>query len=334
MERVNKDLLLSQLELVQPGLSTREVIEQSSCYIFRDGLVSTYNDEIACTHKSCISIQGAVQAQPLLSLLRQLKEEDVEVGVTEKGFMIKGKRKVAYIKMEQDILLPVDTVDRPEKWRAVAEEMSEAIKLVQQCVSKNEEYFALTCIHLHPTWIEACDSLQVARSTFKTGLKKPILVKRDSLKWVSELDMQKFSETENWLHFKNSSGLILSCRRWEDEFPDMTTVLKSTGTALSLPKGLAEAAKKAAIFTSDTQETNQILIKLSPGKMRLEGTGVAGKYIEQAVVKYAGKSIAFLISPDLLQEITKKHSSCEVTTDHLIITGTNFKYVSCVGAVD
>ncbi len=77
--RVDRKLFLMQLESVMPGLSTREIIEQSSCFIFKDGKVQTYNDEIGCTQNSCLSIRGAVQALPLISILRKLKEKYLEV---------------------------------------------------------------------------------------------------------------------------------------------------------------------------------------------------------------------------------------------------------------
>lgn len=331
-QKINKDQLLSQLELVQPGLSNREIIEQSSCYIFRDGLLCTYNDEIACTLKSCLDITGAVRATPLLSLLRQLKEEVIEISTTETALVVRGKSKRADIVMEADITIPIESVERPTKWSPVSEQFSEAVKLVEQCVSKNEEHFSLTCIHIHPHWVEACDNHQATRVDLDTGIKKSILAKRDSLKWVSELDMQKFCETENWLHFKNSSGLILSCRRYEDEFPELDAVLDNTGEKMSLPKGLVEAAKKASIFSSDTQDSNQILVKLEPSKLRLEGSGVTGSYKEVKKVSYKGPKISFLVGPDLLQEITKQHNQCEVSKNHLIVRGPNFRFVSCVGA--
>ena len=75
---INREELLKQLESVLPGLSTREIIEQSSCFIFKDETVNTYNDEIACSQKSVLKIEGAVQALPFISLLRKLKEEELE----------------------------------------------------------------------------------------------------------------------------------------------------------------------------------------------------------------------------------------------------------------
>ena len=62
--KINREELLNQLESVLPGLSTREIIEQSSCFVFMNKEVITYNDEISCSHKSRLDIEGAIVATP------------------------------------------------------------------------------------------------------------------------------------------------------------------------------------------------------------------------------------------------------------------------------
>ena len=77
--KINREELLNQLESVQPGLSIREIIEQSSCFVFQDGKVITYNDEIFCSQKTPLKIKGAVLAAPLIALLRKMVETEVDI---------------------------------------------------------------------------------------------------------------------------------------------------------------------------------------------------------------------------------------------------------------
>jgi hypothetical protein len=73
MSQVNREVLLQQLESVQAGLSSREIIEQSSCFVFKDGNVVTFNDEVSCSRPCELgSFTGAVQAAPLLSIREML----------------------------------------------------------------------------------------------------------------------------------------------------------------------------------------------------------------------------------------------------------------------
>ena len=57
--RVSREKLMQALEAVSPGLANRELIEQSSCFVFKSGMVMTFNDEVAgrFTYVSCL---GAV----------------------------------------------------------------------------------------------------------------------------------------------------------------------------------------------------------------------------------------------------------------------------------
>jgi len=73
--------LLGCLELLTPGLAKKELIEQSACFVFRDGLAQTFNDEVACSMKADYGIEGAVPAEPLLNLLRQLPDENIKLGM-------------------------------------------------------------------------------------------------------------------------------------------------------------------------------------------------------------------------------------------------------------
>jgi hypothetical protein len=69
MNRINREEFLRNLESVEPGLSPREILEQSSCFIFQKGWIKTFNDEVACKIKSPLKLEGAVQAAPLLAIL-------------------------------------------------------------------------------------------------------------------------------------------------------------------------------------------------------------------------------------------------------------------------
>ncbi len=332
---VNREKLLNCLEAVQPGLSTREIVEQSSCFIFEDGRVMSYNDEIACSIETGIKLEGAIQAVPLMGILRKLQEETLKLTAGKDQLLIEGKRKKAGIRMEVEILLPIDKVERPKKWRKLPDDFCDAIKIVEQCAGTDESNFFLTCVHIHPKFVEACDNHQVSRYKVKTGVKKETLVRRDSIKHVVSFDMTEFSETESWMHFRNPAGLVLSCRRYAEEYSDVSKFLKVKGEPITLPKGLADAADKAEVFSSENTEVedNQVLVDLRPGKLRITGRGVSGWYTENRKLKYNGPALSFQIAPKLLIELTQRHNECEISSTALKVDGGKFVYVTCLGEV-
>ena len=331
---INREDLLHQLESVQAGLSSREIIEQSSCFVFQNGRVYTYNDEVACSIKTSLTLDGAVQAAPLLAILGKLAEPELEVEEGANGELVfVGKKRRIELVREAKVNLPIDKVEVPTEWRPLTGDFVEAVGLVQHCASRDESKFSLTCIHIAPKFIEACDNYQVTRVKVLTGVESSVLVRSTSLKNIVSLGMEKVSETESWIHFQNATGLILSCRRYVETYPDLKAILQMEGHPITIPRGLGEAADRAAVFATDTSGECQVSIEVKPGKLRIKGTGAAGNYVEMKKLIYDGPHLSFLIAPELLIEITKRHTDAEVNGQKLKVNGGKWVYVTCLGAV-
>jgi hypothetical protein len=286
--KINRKELLTALESVTPGLSSKEIIEQSASFVFHDGRAITFNDEVAASVACDLGIEGAVTAEPLLALLRKLEEDELEVEAKEGQFTVKGNRRRAGIRMEAQVTLPIDVIEKPGKWTKLPEKFVEAVGIVGQCASHDDSQFILTCVHLHPEWVEACDNLQVCRYPVKTGFSKPLLVRRSALKSVADAGVVEFSECENWIHFRNVGKVVLSCRRYAEQYPDLGKLLMVKGTKTGLPKDLGDAVDKAVIFSARTDNENQVTVELRPGKVKVVGEGTEGWYREVKDVDYQG----------------------------------------------
>lgn len=334
MAKINREQFLSILQSVAPGLSPRETIEQSSCFVFREGEVLSFNEEVACSHAVPVNFTGAVSAEPLMAILGKLTEEIVDVDLVGNEVVVGGKRRQAGIRLDSEILLPVDSVEKPEEWKRLPEGFTEAINICQQCAGKDETKFYLTCVHLHPKWIEASDDFQISRFKIATGISESSLVRRDSIKSILDMGVVELSETPTWIHFRNTGGLVLSCRRYMENYPSegITKFLKSPGEPVALPKGLRDAADRAQIFSKENADSNQVLVELKPGKVRLKGIGVNGWYTETGKVKYQGNPIAFLISPAVLMDITQRHNEFLIGESVLRVDAGRFQYASCLSA--
>lgn len=312
--RVSRENLLNTLELVSPGLSTKGDLEQSNCFVFKEGQVITFNDETACRCKSPIDIEGAVYADTLRGILHKLKEDEIEVSQNKGGLFIRGKsRRRMEVRMEEKIELPLENLEKPKKWKPLSEKFSDAVEFVEGCAGRDEANFALTCIHLHQEYVEAFDNYQFARYRVKTDLKQELLVKQLSLRNIINLTMIEFSETDNWVHFRNARKVILSCRRYMDEYLDLDHIPKVKGTKIALPPGLADASDRAEVFSVHNPQENQIKVDLKPGWVTVKGTGQFGWYSERKKVNYSGKPRRFMIQPKMMMQLVKNHSECEVT---------------------
>lgn len=330
--KINRETFLSDLEMVKGGLSPREFIEQSSCFVFQDGMVMTFNDEVACRKEIGLNITGAIQAASLLAILEKMDDPELIVEENDKGEVeFRGKRKAFGVTKESEIFLPVDKVEMPEKWKSLPKEFTEAVGLVKHCVSSDESRFLLTCIHLHPEYIEACDNLQVMRCMVVTGLKDPTLVRGTSLEQIVSLGMDEVSLTKTWVHFKNQQGLIFSCRRYAEDYPPLDKFMSFEGFPITIPKGLADASDRAAIFAVDKAGDPLVQVTIKGDKIRILGEGLSGWFKEVKKVAYEGPPMEFVIAPELLKHISEKYKSAHITEGRLKAVGGSWEYVSVLG---
>lgn len=338
MTKINRESLLHTLESAQPGLSPKEIIEQSNCFVFQNGKIYTYNDETSCSIKAPFDKEftAAIPAQKFLEILKRLPDEELETSVKDGHLVFAGKNKDLGVRMDVEIALPLDNVEKPlkESWSKLPDDFGEAVQIVSQCCGHDESQFNLTCVHIHPKWLEACDQYQICRWAMKTGIKEPTLVRYSAIKHLTGLGMNEFAETNGWIHFRNVHGLMLSCRRYLEDYPDLEHVLQVEGVPATLPKGLADAADSANIFSSEDSENNTVKITLKSGRIDIKGVGISGYYSERKKIRYDGEPIEFRISPQLLTDLVKRHTEVSIAPGKLKVDGGSYQYVSCLGVVE
>jgi hypothetical protein len=183
-------------------------------------------------------------------------------------------------------------------------------------------------VHVHPKWVEATDNVQLCRWRVKTNVKSAFLVMKESVKHVASLGMTEISETENWVHFRNNSKLVLSCRRFVEEYPNITPLLSVEGAAFTIPPGLEEAIEKAIIFSKENPEANHVQVELRPDRISITGEGASGGYTKTRKVSYSGPAMSFHIAPQVLNDLVTKHSSCVLASDRIKVDGGHYDYLT------
>lgn len=335
MKRVPREKLIQELEAVRRGLTAKEVIDQSNCFVFQEGRVATFNDEIAYFHSTCLDVECAVRAQSLLDILHKLKEDELMVEIGENELLIKLKGRKMGVTLEKEVLLPVNSVEKPDEWLTLPDDFDEALKVALDCASDDEANFQATCIHITPDWIEACDDVRAARYAIQIGLEKPLLIRSGALKGFTDMGFTSVCQTENWVHFENGGGLVASCRHYAEEYPDLSKILEIEGKDVRLPKGLVEAADKAEVFSSENAGENRVTVEIRTGKVKIKGEGVTGWYTELKQMKsYKGPDLKFLINPQQLVSLIKKYDTCTVSDTRLKIKGSKFEYITALGTPD
>jgi hypothetical protein len=336
MTTVNRAALLQAFESVSPGLAPKEVFQQSTCLVFKKGRVWTFNDEVACSYPSPLpDFEGALPAKPVTELLSKMTEDEIVVEVHPGEFRVRGKRRKAMVRMEDQVLLPIGGITPPGKWTSLPDDFCDAVNLIHTCATTDVSEYALSCIHIHPDYLEATDRHQISRYPCKTGLTEPTMVRASQLKEIVGVGVSEMSVADNWLHFRNSNGLVMSFRRDMGDYPDLSAFLDTAGaTPFVLPAGLEDVVKCTSIFAKDSTQGDLVLVSLEPNRIIFEGSGAFGWYKEMKEVAYGGPSFQFLISPDLILAIADKANECSVAPGKLCITGAKFSYSTATNKLE
>lgn len=331
--KVDRNELVSALSLVQPGLSKRAFIEQSSCFVFDEGWVVTFNDEVCVRARSPLppDFRGAVQAKPLTDVLSNLTDQQISVKIEDKFLSIRAGGKTVELRLDREIVLPVDEVSLPERWVALPDNFKDAVDRVTPAASSSDEEFLPQCVHLSPSFVEATDRRQVARYDIDLPVSESFVVRAKSLAPVAALEVVKMGETKEWVHFRNKS-LVYSCRRHLEEFFKLDKAVQVSGERAELPTGDGEQAAKIASVFCDGKDNDKVTVDLKPGKMIVRGEGTLGRASIPLDMVYDGDDAQFALLPGMLVQLLKGPKECEFSEGkRMIVRGDNWVYVTGLG---
>ena len=335
--KVRVQEVVEGLKKVRPGLSTNELIEQSDSFLFREGLVFTFDGEVSVSTKSPFGdeIEGGVKAEPLVQLFSRLKDEEVDATVKEGSLIIEGTKSKAGLPIEEEVKL--QTPKPPKDWEKIdGGGFIEAVKLAEAAASDNASRPILTCLHMTPKFIEACDNFRMTRAFLtKGGGPQDLCFSAESARSLvrgfepTALGLAGGKE-DAWVHFRCKGGVVFSCRRVVGEYPDLTKLLKVEGETLTLkPKATKAALHRAQVFSAtEFSQDEKVLVRMKEGVLQIRSKGPQGWFKETVGAK--GPDCLFHINPSFFTHALDLGCELIVTKDRIKLQGDSFVHVVCL----
>jgi hypothetical protein len=333
---------LRLLEMVAVALGKEGKGDQGDCFVVKGDQVHAYNGEFLCRAPSPFGddfggdFHGAMKAAPLLKLLgRPRPGDDLDVALRvmdqHDGMWFFADGWGGWVPIEEDFILDTADVEEPGRWKPLPAEFGKAVQMVASCAGTDGKYPRRTCVHVTSEFVEATDDHQLCRYKVQTNVKRACLVRQSAIRHVTTLGMTEVSETKAWVHFKNPTGLILSCRRYPGGYFDLAPQLRVQGEPLTLPKALRDAVGPAEFFAPPSDDPLvTVKVELRTGRLWLMGDGPRGRFIQTVEVKYQGPSLTFLVSPRVLLEVVNRRKEARVTPNRLVVDGGDWQYVAVV----
>ncbi len=335
---MNKNKLTEVLSLVKPALTSKEVIEQSTCFVFKDNKVYTYNEEIAISMPIDIEIEGAVQAKELFQLLTKVKDDEIDFDQKDDTEInIKGKKFKSGIRLETEIKLPIDSITVKGKWNKLPENFIEAVNFCKFSTSKDESLPVFTCVHIHKDTVLSTDKARITEyKLLEDCFPEPVLIPANSVDKLSKYNVNQYIIKEGWIHFRNSKNKFqFSCRTLssQEEYPVkmVTNALETeTSETITFPEKIKDILSTANIFvTSELDQNTFVTITIKKNRIFIKGEGDAGWYREQTKIDYKDKEpIEFMVNPNFLSEIISHVNKVYVDIDSnkILFIGDDFKH--------
>ena len=327
--KVERKELLDLIKALEPGLSSTEMIEQSSCLIFTEGEIVSYNDEVSvstvCPYEG---FDFVVNGKSLISLLTKLKDKKLDFEVKKSELIIKGKNTRASLTTQAEILVPLESIQIPEKWKKIPKGFLEGLQLCSFCVGSSSNKPVLKTIHIDTDYVEASDGLRATRSVLvKNTTMKNLLIPSNSVANLAKYEPTKYAVVEGWIHFQNKEDVIYSCRVFEGEYPDTSNLYKLKGKEIVLPDNLDMALDIASIFSGGADQSDgSVDIKLSKNKMIVKSQDITGKF-ERAVKIKNIEEAHFRVNLNFFLQSVKKFEKMIIGERTIVLKGDGFEHV-------
>lgn len=196
----------------------------------------------------------------------------------------------------------------------------------------------LTCVYVNKEGvIEGSDGLRITHCQLTnpdTGEEEKMPVKTFLLPAMAAVEVVKLkpvkiAEGDGWIHFKTDEETVLSCRIFEDDFPDTTPFLKVEGVDLILPKTIDEILDRAAVFAKrDHFLDESVTLTIEDRHILISSKSDAGWFKESVRIRYDNTPITFSITPYLLKDILKETNVCVVCEDRLKFEGEGWEHIT------
>lgn len=312
------------------------MIEQSTSFCFSKGNILTYNDEISV---SCplenLEIEGAVNAIELYDFAKKIKSEEVDLEIKGNELLLKAGRSKAGLTLHAEVTLPVEEIGKISKWKKLPEGFLTALNFTMGSCGHDMTEAIYTCVHINKTVLEATDKYRIASYQLekKVPVKAFLLPATTCMKLI-KMNPVEIAEGNGWIHFKTKNDAVISCRIFEEKFPEVAYLLEVKGNKIEFPKTLIEILDRAEIFSKrDYSLDESVEIHLENKKIKIKSSSDVGWFEEKSRIDYTGDPITFSIAPYLLKDILTQTTTGILTKSVLLFEGDNWKYLSILKSI-
>ena len=298
---------------------------QCHCIALKDGRAHAFNDRMMASADVGIDVEGAVDADTLLRVLRSFQGEEVDVTAADGKLRLAEEDSRASIPLEE-IVMPIGEVPRPKSWQAMPDGLAHAMAFASFSAARGSAHGAFCFVSVSRGMVVSAME-ERATACKVPGNEAAFLISAEDAPHVPK-DSTKMALSPGWVHFKNGAGTVTSSRIPGDvSFPDTSGLFRSTKTALpfEVPVGLVTALGQVETMLPGDDSEKRVSLSCAKGFLMMSAESPSISFKRR--FKSSNRNFDIAGNPCFLKETLTRAESVVIVENKLLIMGDTFRHV-------
>lgn len=330
--KIKTEDLLKAFDIVYPALDKRRPDTQR--IVFTGDELVGYGGQISVAYPFESGFTCVVAGEEMYEIVKSIQDEDVELSLDKDRLLIKSKR--TRLEVSADVSKGISdaasvVIQDGEKRKSLPlpKNFVEGIFLCLFSASRaSGDVF--NCLSVYDNYVVSSDDLRISRYTLDKPIKYPLLIPLNFAVILANLPVERFSISENVLHFKTKDGVIVSFTTFVGDYPNAEVVdnLKVEGKALELPNELRDVLKKISIMAEGTIDLDKVVtIQVKSDRITVRGEKELGWAEQDVDFKFKGKGFSFRVSPVFLSQVMAHTTNMTLAEGKAYFRSENFEHI-------
>ncbi len=342
--KVQKAELISALAKVKPGLAKKEIVEQATHFIFANGEIVTFNDQLCIMHPFDSDVEFSVKGEEFFKIINNISEEEFTMTVDDSTVKIKSKSTKASLSTIVGETATVTHLIEKIKaeiagkdfWKPLPKNFIEGLYLCAFSASKDLATGVRACVAIKGETAYSTDGLRASMYVFGSKVDELLIPAKDALE-LSKYKVKEYGISENWVHFRTKDGIIFNCKAMKGDYPykAVHALFEDDEPAVSFPETLKDAVNAVIILAEGDVDINKVInVDVSSGKITCKAEKERGRIEKTVSFDYKGDDFSFVINPIFFNQILQHATGLNLYEEKAMFSSDNFWHVVALPVED
>lgn len=335
--KIQKQKMVQIIELVRPGLSKKEVIEQASHLVFSKNEIVTFNDNLSISHPFKCDVEFSVRGDDFYKIVSGISEPEFDVTLNDTTLNIKSKETKAALstiigeaaQVTRLIEAIRECTSGKTFWSPLPAEFLKGIHLCSFSASTDLTTGVRSCCAIKDDSIYTTDNIRASIYIMDADMAE-IMMPAKSVTELIKYPVVEYGVSENWAHFRTKDGVVFNAKMMKGEYPfkAIAGLFNDVPPLLTFPAELSEVvASITSLAEGDGDIDRSITVTVNDGAITCKAQKERGWITKTIDTTYKGETFVFMVNPLFFSQILKQATSFALTGNKGRFDSENFSHI-------